>query len=156
MNNDSRKDLVYIGVGLILLYAVSKFFKGIGAVTAVVGNASDNIGLTTPEKAKDVKLMDAFKPNYYKTLRGKNSVIFTYASAKKLAKQIYDAKFSFIYTDDVKILSVIKQCKNKAQISFLTDVFYKEYEKDLITFFYTDMENKYLVDLNNYVSSLPN
>jgi len=147
MNDNSRKDVVFIGVALIILYSVSKLFKGIGGIT-------DAFGITSSKKASEVKLMDALKPSYYKGL--KNANIMTYASAKKLAKQIYDAKFSFFYTDDSAILSAFKQCKNKAQISFLADVFYKEYGKDLVTYFYSNMEDKYLVDLNNYVASIPN
>ncbi len=151
--NDKMKWVIFALAFVVAVIALKKLFKGVAVVTEVAGNVTDNFGLTESEKAAKLKTLDCFKPSYYKGI--KNAKIMTLAGAKILAEKIYDSRTLKIYTNDDEILGAFKQLKNWAQISFLCDVFYKEYSQDLLMFFWSYMQDRYKRQLFDFINSLP-
>lgn len=102
-----------------------------------------------------------FSTNYYreKSKNGTKSVhLLTAAAQDALAKRIYNAIGFF--TDDVDaIISAIKQCTYKTQISFMSEKFATLYAKDLFNFLQDKLDRTdqkiAFGKIVNYVNALP-
>lgn len=153
--NEAMKWTLFFVVVFVALIAINKLFKGVGAVTDTVTDTAPKFGIGQSNEAKDILTMKAFKPSYYKTLKG-NVFLLTKASALKMAKDIHDAvTLGGLYSDDSAILGVIKNLKTKSQVSFLSDVFFEKYGKDMLTYFYSPMTDANLKTLYKIVDSMP-
>ncbi len=152
--NEKMKWIAFAIISGAVIIAIHKLMKTGGAVADEAGDALHKFGIGTDEKAKAIKNIDSLKPSFYKSLKG-DVHLMKAAKAKELAKTIYDARTMGIYTDDETIIGAFKQLINKAQISFLADTFYNMYKVDLITYFYTPMQNSALVALYDYITKLP-
>src|SRR5205807_2146950 len=72
-----------------------------------------------------------WSPQFYKSSPDGSVLIYT-STAQKLAKQIWDSVG--VFTDDsVSGLAAFKQLKTQSQVSFLCDIFNKQYGEDLFT-----------------------
>lgn len=121
MKNVKINDIIVIGaagVTTILLYKV-------GRLTNIIPSGSDSKVIKQLTDPKGY-----WKPNYYKVNGG---TILTQKAAEEFAKKIYDS-LGFFYDDVNTILSVFYQLKSKTQVSFLSDVFQKKYNRDLLNF----------------------
>lgn len=156
--NDNTKTILSVIILVFVLYYVSKIFKGVGkgitTITETAGTVTDNFGITSSDEAKELKTMKCFTSQYWHD-KGANTKILTVANAQKLAKDIYDAKTGAVYNDDDATYAVFKQMQAKSQISFLTEIFYKVYKKDLLTYFYSLMQDRYLRQLSAFIKALP-
>lgn len=136
---------------IIILIVVGKnFLSGIwdgltspfksGAESLGISNtAEENKAITETKKAikEAEKENTAFDPNYYKTRIG--GKIFTATESKRIAKIIYDA-VGYMYDSPENILSAIKLCTKKTQLSFISKVFADAYGKDLLLFLETKLD----------------
>lgn len=77
-----------------------------------------------------------WNPNYWQTIKPASaswSYAFTESQARDLCEQIIDAMGIFNDSED-KVFAVFKQCRTKANASFLSWVFQKEYGQDLLAY----------------------
>jgi hypothetical protein len=153
--NESMKWILFFVLLAVALVAINKLFKTGSAVTDTVADTATSFGLGQSDDAKAIKTMKAFKPSYYKTLKG-NVMLTTKATALKMAKDIYDAvTLGGLYSDDGKIIGVFKNLKTKSQVSWLANVFFEKYGTDMLTYFYSPMTDSNLKTLYNIVNDLP-
>ena len=116
---------------------------------AVKAQSMENLGSNSP-----------FSTQYYreKSKGGKSIHLLTAAAAPALAKKIYDA-IGFFYDDVSEIMSAIKQCTYKTQISFLSEKFAAMYAKDLFDFLQDKLDRTdqkiAFGKIVNYVNGLP-
>jgi len=74
--------------------------------------------------------INPWNPNYWKS---KGGTIFTVATAKSKAKAIYESMGQF--TDDEEVIyGVLKSCRYKTQVSFISDNFQQMYKIDMFEY----------------------
>lgn len=152
--NKEMKWIIFAIAVFVAFYALNKLFKGVETVTKTAGTITDNFGITESDKAEALKQLACWSPGYYKGF-GSGAKLMTAAGAKTLAQKIYDARTLKIYTDDDAILGAFKQLKAQTQVSFLADIFYKEYGQDLLNYFWIYMQDRIKRQLFDFISSLP-
>lgn len=152
--NEKQKQVLFAIFVIVVLIALSKLYKGIDKGAKQVGDKLSDFGITESDKAEALKKMEAFRPSYYKNLKGSVRLL-KMQNAKDLAKEIYNSRTAYVYTDDARILGVFKKLSTKSQVSFLAEVFQKEYGEDMLNFFFKPMTNDYLEQLYDLVKSLP-
>src|SRR4051812_32746044 len=81
------------------------------------------------KKSKQLGNTNAFDPNYWKQ-GGAGTKLITVSGASAYAKVLYDAH-GFFNDDEDKVRGVFRQLRTKSQVSFLSDIFYKTYNKGL-------------------------
>lgn len=97
-----------------------------------------------------------FNPNYYKQrVNNKVAMVFTPASGDMLAKKIYDSA-GFFNDNESEIYGAFRQCRFKAQVSFIAARFYLLYKKDLYLWLKKDVFNESeMISLLNITDPLP-
>jgi hypothetical protein len=101
-----------------------------------------------------------WNPQFYKNAQaqGKAITLIRRADAERLAKQIWDSVGVFSDTPP-QAVSAIKQVPTQAALSFLSEVFNLQYDRDLWNWLYfkfdTDDQKKALTDMAHYVERLP-
>jgi hypothetical protein len=161
--NDTMKWILFFVLLFVAIVAINKLFKAGSAVGDVVGGVTDAIGDTAhayglgqSDDTKKLKTLNAFKPSFYKSLTGAQVLLMTRSGAEKMAKIIYDAvTLGGLYCDDNAILGVFKSLRTQSQVSFLADVFFAKYGKDMLTYFYSPMTDSHLKTLYAIVSDMP-
>jgi hypothetical protein len=160
--------IIAVIVGIVIIGAVygTKIF---GNIFGSMDKVLQTLGLKdSPEKAQ-AKADEAaanskanqqdspFNPNYHNTIPAGTKMI-TSAFAKQLAQQIYGS-VGVIYDDPEVGISAIKQLSNWAQVSYLSDMFYQLYGKDLIGWlnvkYDTTAQKQALTTMINYAFALP-
>jgi flagellar basal body-associated protein FliL len=156
-------------VGYIIIKSfggISSFFKSIsGGADSVLqklgvkDSAQETADKEVIQKAKEEAstISSPWNPAYYKNAPS-GSLILSSATAKTIAKQVYDS-VGYVSDNSDEALGAIKQCRTKTQVSFLADTFNKTYGKDLFSFMQThfDLEQQ-IANLRaavDYVNSLP-
>lgn len=106
---------------------------------------------------------NAFNPNYWKNYTSFPHGAFTEQQAADLAQQIYDALTW--YSDDFdQAFGAIKACFSKANVSFVSWEFQKQYQLDLLGYLrhgnnltpLDGFSDTHIAEIVNYVNSLPN
>lgn len=135
--SDTMKWIIF---GLVIILGI-KILKDVGILD------------TKEDKQADaLSTLSALDPKYYTTLKGKVNIT-TFARAKDLAKKLFDAK-GYLYDTDEQAIGVIKQLKNKAQVSYVAKIFFNLYARDLGTYL-EFMSEKNMASMNNFISKLP-
>lgn len=153
MKQDTTKILFYAVIAIALISA----FKSVGQ------SVSNLLGIDTPEKksldAQAVNPSSFWDAKYWKTFA--NAKVLTMVSAERLCRDLYDC-FGIFNDDEERAIAILKTVKYKTQVSFLSEVFQKLYQQDLLTFLRGGV---YPVDrlsdadvalINSYYSKLPN
>lgn len=108
--------------------------------------------------AQEVLIADYFSPDFWRK-GGLGTLLLTVASAKEIAKKIYNAK-GFLWDDQDVLFAVFKSFKTKSQISFVAMTFANMYNKDLPKYILgsnLDTEGAYeLTQIKKIVDPLPN
>lgn len=141
------------GVIALVIFLLYKIMKGFNVVGGAVGTELDNFGVTASEKSAKLKTLEAFRPSYYHTVGA--TKLKKYADIKAIAGKIHEARTLEFYTNDSQILGAFKLLSNQAQISQLAECFENAYNEDLLNYFYSPMQDRYLQQLYDLVVSLP-
>ena len=143
----NKELIITILVFVALLIVAKKLFSA-------VGETAHAFGIGESDKAASIETSNVFSPNYYKGLK-KASLLY-YADAKAKAQQI-DAAIHLggAYTNDDAIIGVIKNLKNKAQVSQVADLYQKLYGADMVASWSTGMTNHAKEVIADYVKDLP-
>ena len=170
---DKAKALVYVMVAVaaivVLFIIVSKFTNIFDGITGGFGELLEKLGLkdSAEDKARkeaakkaegEADLVDSpFNPAFYKTAPA-GTALLTSAKADELAKQIWDSVGTW-YDDPEAGFAAIKQCKNWASVSWLSDRFNSKYGRDLYNWmkikYDTDAQVVVLTKIVNYARALP-
>jgi hypothetical protein len=170
---DKAKALVYVLVVVAILVIafiiVGKFTSLFDNITGGFGTFLETIGLkeSAEDKARkeaadkaeqDADLVDSpFNPAFYKTAPNGTPLI-TQAKADELAKQIWDS-VGVWYDDPEAGFAAVKQCKNWASVSWLSDRFNSRYGRDLYNWlkikYDTDAQVEVLTKIVKYARALP-
>ena len=138
--------LIAYGVGLLLLlFIVYKFLQKIHLIPT-----------QEDETARELGNKNFWSPSFYidAAKQGKKPVILTQGSARRLSDEIWDSKGVFNDDEDA-VYGVFRQLKNRAQISFLSEYFFRYKNRDLYEFLNTFMSNEELAKLSDRLSQLP-
>ena len=146
----------------------TKYFLGIGAgglliYFGVLDPLFKALGITKKEETKIVEAelenpLSPWQPNFYKGKSG--APLLTMGVAEQYARTIYD---SFGLFDDCEecAIGVFKQLRYQTQLSFLSEVFFKLYQQDLLTFLrgglwpQDRLSDADVSALNSYLNNLP-
>lgn len=143
---DVNSIMPYVIIGGVI-FAGYKLLQKIGLVKTAADAAASNA-------AASLQNANYFSPDYYKT-GGAGTLILTAAASDFLAKSIYDSKGIF-NDDEDKLFGVFKSLKTKSQVSFLAEVFYRKYKRDMIAYINSFLNDKEMLTLKNIVDKLPN
>lgn len=161
--------LIVVAV-LVIIFIIIKKVGGIfGGVGDAIEGGAEALGIkdSAKEKADTKKIADEknqtttvtspWNPAYYKNLSG-TVTLMTRASANSIAKSIWDSVGVFSDTPTQGV-SAIKQCKTKAQLSWVSEVFYLNYKRDLFAWltdkYDTESQKDAMVQIIDYAKSLP-
>jgi ABC-type sugar transport system permease subunit len=170
---DKAKAIVYVllavAVIIVIFIVVGKFTNLFDNITGGFGTLLEKIGLkdSAEDKARkeaaakaeaDADTVDSpFNPAFYKTAPA-GTTLLTQAKADTLAKQIWDS-VGTLYDDPEAGFAAIKQCKNWASVSWLSDRFAAKYGRDLYNWlkikYDTDAQVVVLTKIVNYARALP-
>lgn len=136
--------------GVIAIIEIKDLFdKGTGAI-GINSDENNNAGIT----------IDAWNPNYYKTV----PVTQPWRDYDKLAKDIH--QYPGVFWDSFEtVMNVLKQLTTKAQVSQLCHAYALRYTGGDLYQYLIDgggflpadgLSNDHLTQVNNYVKSLPN
>lgn len=93
-----------------------------------------------------------FDPNYY--LDKKSKVKITVERASEAIKAIFDAKKGWYEDDDENaVKAALTRCQTKADLSFVSEAFYRTYKKDLLEFLKSFLSKS---EMETYVYSVTN
>lgn len=153
--SETVKTILYIGGGIVAFTVVKKILE----TTGVWKSASD--------KAVDTIAQDPtsfWNPNYWQQGPGTFTYALTEDQAHDFAVQVWDGMG--IVTDNAEeVKSVFRNMVTKANVSFIAWKFQKMFGRDLLSFLKTGkidflpwngLSSSDIVEINNYVSSLPN
>lgn len=152
-----------IVIVFLILRKVGGFFSGIGDAASGAAEAL-NLKDTAQEKEASKKIEVAkakanttsspWSPTYYKE---RNCNIMTRASADAICKTIWDSVGVFTDTPS-QGFSGIKQCKTACQLSFVCQVFYLNYQRDLFNWltdkYDTGAQRVTMAQIVDYVNTL--
>lgn len=152
MTKTQRRNYYLLAALVVILSSVGGFMyyrnrnqKIVDAIMAVAEGTADPItgGGEKFGDSRDLKGSEIFDYHWWRKNPSKVSIWFSNADgsdgpAKKLAKQIHEAKFDLkrfqIRDYPEKIVSAFKTLKSKEDVSKLADVFYAMYDEDLYDF----------------------
>lgn len=144
------KDILMIGAGVIGFTILNKILQTFGIWKSPETKALDNI----------VNDSGSFwNPNYYKQFSSYSYAITT-DQAAQYAKQIYDS-FGMFNDCEECVKGVFRQLRTKANVSFLSEIFYRLYGQDLITWLrggiwpQDRLSDSDVNEINNFLSKLP-
>ncbi len=170
--------LIIAGAGLLYAFSKNKR-KKVGALQtqdlmpflmiagAVLGfNALskllDKLGLGKNPATADLSDPNSpWKPNYWRQFTN-----FSYSisptQADQYAQTIHNA-FTVFQDDFNTIMGVFSNCKTKANVSYLSDIFFRKYDEDLLSFLgdgggvlpWDGLSSAHMSELISYVSKLP-
>lgn len=138
--------LPYVLVGGAI-FAGYKLLQKLGLIKTASEAAASNA-------ASVLQTANFFAQDYYKT-GGAGTLILTNAAADFLAKSVYDSK-GYFNDDEDKLFGVFKSLKTKSQVSYLADIFYQKYRRDMITYIRSFLNDNEMLTLKNIVDKLPN
>lgn len=164
------KGVATILIVILVIVLVAVFFN---KIMKLFSGATEALGLSDSKEGKankeliDKKVNSAQKQTvnspwnraYYKNVQKKRQIVLvTLSSAQSLAKKLWDS-VGYVYDSPADGSGAIHQCKNKCQVSFVSDIFYQKYGKDLLTWLndkYDVMgQREYLREMIEYVDNLP-
>lgn len=147
-------------IGLAVAPKVAVWGVGIIAVYFLVAKPIlVSIGVIKTKEQKDDKVASkenatssksAFNPGYYKTVPG--ATLITRAKAEEYSKIIWDALGPWWTSGDDKeetVYGVFRQLKAKTQVSWLSEVFFKTYNRDLYGYLDQYLDDVELATVNN-------
>jgi hypothetical protein len=154
--------VVVVAVLALGFFVVKRIFGGLDAFL-------ESIGLKDSEedKARKAKLANAtnnsnnagspWSPAFYKSAPP-GTALPNLPKREALSKQIWNSVGAF-YDDPEQAYGAIKQLSNQASVSYLCEFFNTKYERDLynwlLTKFDTSEQQRVLVQIDEYVKSLP-
>ena len=134
----------------------------VGAYVFIVNPLMKKLGLKTSANVIRAQTDPGspFNPNMWRKVSG--AMLLTRATTETLAKRIYDA-FGLFQDDFNAVMSAIKFCKYKTQISWLSDIFQQKYSADMFTFLtngggilpWDGLSDAQMQQVLNYVNNLP-
>jgi hypothetical protein len=134
----------------------------VGAYFLIVNPILKKLGLKTSANVIQAQTDPGspFNPNMWRKVSG--AQLLKMDTTKLLAKRIHDA-FGVFYDDFNAVMSAIKSCKYKTQISWLCDVFQQQYNQDMFTFLtngggimpWDGLGDAQVQQILNYVNNLP-
>jgi hypothetical protein len=156
MDKSNEKIMVLAGLGLAA-FVVYKVIKGVDSV-------AEGLGLKDSADTKDLNSVtenpnSPWSPNFYKAAPA-GAVLLTSSGAVALADKLWNM-FGVWDDDEAGAIAIIKSMKTQSQLSYLADVFYESYRKDLLswlrgtTYPYDGLSDEDVNALNNYVNKLP-
>lgn len=161
--------IVLIGaVVLLVVYVLYKTFTGVsGAIDSVLEDLhlKDDPATVAAKQAVQAAInvstsgsANAWSPVFHEGCP-EGTILPTSASAQAIAEQIYDSVGSF-YDSPEDGLAAIKECQNKAAVSWIVDMFNQQYQKDLLSWLQQKYDTRNQLDIlsqiTTYVSNLPN
>jgi hypothetical protein len=130
MKKDNQQLLIY-GGGLAILY-----FGIIRPILKKVGIQQSAQDIQQQQLINNTSITDnssnPFSPLFWKK-GGNGTQLLTVSYASSLAKRIYDA-MGYFTDDEAAVISVFRLLKTKSQVSWLSDIFQKQYKTDLFNF----------------------
>jgi len=153
--DSTQQKFIFYTVGGILIYQIA--LKPLLEATGLKDTKDEaNLKKLKAETENLPVTQNYWNPNYYKQIvAGLKAMVFTQASGDMLAKQLWNAK-GFINDDEAAIYGVFRQCKYKAQVSYIAARFYALYRADLYTWLRDKVLNENeLATVLNITSKLP-
>jgi len=151
-------------VGKVTTQDLLPFLLIAGSILAfnVIKKILDTLGLGGDPSADELaNPLSPWKPNYWKQFS-----TFTYAitesQAKEYAKTIHNA-FTLFQDDFNAILGVFSSIKTKANVSYISDIFTRQYNEDLLSFLgdgggilpWDGLSKEHLATILNLVNRMP-
>ena len=93
-----------------------------------------------------------WNPTYYKSIKG--ALILTRASAESFAR-VLNSAMSGWGTNEEKIYGVLRSMKTQTQLSFLCDVYFQLYKKDLYQHIVSELSTNELAVVSGIVNKMP-
>lgn len=161
--------IVIIGaVVLLIIYIAYKTFSGVSsAIDSVLEglHLKDDPATVAAKQAVQTAIgvatsgsANAWSPTFHEGCP-EGTILPTAASAQAIAGQIYDSVGVF-YDSPEDGLAAIKNCMNKAAVSWIVDMFNQQYQKDLLAWLQQKYDTRNQLDIlsqiTTYVSNLPN
>lgn len=164
INQESAKGIAILVAVLVAVYIVFLVIKkGSGAIDSVL----ESIGLKSSAAEKQAentistavgdasKITSPFNPNYYKQYP--QAQMLDYNDAANIAYLLYDS-VGYISDSSEQAVSAIKQLISKSEVSFVADIFAKQFKKDLLSYlqyhFDTEQQKIDLQSIINYANNL--
>lgn len=146
--------VVALGIAVYLAYKLVKKILDFLGVTKSQATASLDDAATNPNSF--------WNPNYWKDVKPANasySYAFTWDQAAALAGKLYDA-FGAFNDDEEQAINVFKQCRTKANASYICYVFQFIYGEDCLKFLrggwwpQDRLSDADVYEINQYVNNL--
>jgi hypothetical protein len=142
--------------GLIIkgVLAVAGYFFIIHPLLKAVGfiESAEDKEHRKQEEQKAIGAAQAFNPNYYKSKPG--AILLTKATAEKYAEIIWDSIDVIDGDDEEDIYGVLKQLKAKTQVSWIADLFYARYGKDMYALLSSNLNSSEMAIVHDIVNGL--
>lgn len=158
-------------IGKISAGDVTVIFFILGGVIAfsVIKKILESLGLWNSKDTKDLdnaatNPSSFWNPNYWQTIKPANanwSYAFTESDAQVMAAKIWNA-FNWYNDDEDAVMAIFRQCRTKANASFLAWVFQNKFGQDLLTFLrggnwpQDRLSDADVNTINQFISKLPN
>jgi hypothetical protein len=133
-----------VGAGYFLI--VHPTLKAIGVIKSSEEKEQEKLASTYATSTGS-----PFNPQFYKTVP--NAVLLQKESAKQLASLIYNA-MGYFDDDEDQVYAVFRQLKAKTQVSWVAEIFYQTYGKDLYSFLSSRLSEDEMTVINQIVSGL--
>lgn len=164
----NNQDLIFKGIILlVLLWVVYLFLKKI----RLIPSAED---IKADKNASLLKESDFFKPTFYKTkfIEYGNTILKNKSESYKkqwlrkkfphffdksfidFGRRIWDSK-GFFKDNESGAIAVMREFKNKIEVSLFSEWFSKTYNRDLVTFFDSYMSNAEQSIIFDTIDKLP-
>lgn len=131
--------LAYIGI-------VHPLLKAVGLFKSKEEKAQEQLA-----QQNATSTASPFNPNYYKGKPG--AALLTRAAATSLADSLYSG-LGFFNDKEATIYGVFRQLKAKTQVSFLADVFFQKYQRDLYGYLSGSLDDAEMLTVNQIVHAL--
>jgi len=119
-------------------------------------NILENLGLVSDRKeSNDLQQLnneDYFNPNYWQ--RKLPAKIITESFSRKYSDDIYNA-YGFFNDDENAVYGVFEQMKTKSQVSYLSYKFYQYYNRSLIEYLRSFLNDSEMAKIAAIINKLP-
>lgn len=145
-NKSINPNLLLIGGAFVLAYfgVFNPLLKWIG----IKESDEDKATTATNTAGENVS---GWSPDYYKR---KGGLLLKKTPTESLAKSIWNAK-GFFNDNEEQVYGALRQLPSKAALSFLSDVFFQLYQRDLYGFIKDMLSESEMVNVSKIVLKLP-
>ena len=152
---DNSETIKYIVYGVVGITAITLLYFGI------IRPITNKFGLTSTKEEREGKRAEdklsrrqVFSPDLYK--KNKDKVSIGSGRANSLANDIYSGKSKYYNDNEGKAVGGIKSAGTKVNISYIAEVFQRNYNVDLHDFLSSNsyLETEHWNQIDDYISKI--